>query len=431
MQITITHNTDTELVLNIHADTDTLKDSKVKALKNLSKDMKIAGFRPGKAPQSVVEKSVSQPLLQEEFLNLVINEAYFMAVQTEKLHVTSQPKVEVVKFVPFDTVEFKATVECITIKKLVDYKKLSTKKVQRPIDKTRIAEVIENMRTQLAVKKDIEREAQMGDQVWIDFHGKDTKGKDVKGAQGTNYPLLLGSNTFIPGFEEHVVGLSTGQSKNFTITFPKDYGVKALQAKKVTFDVSVVKVQSVEKPALDSDFFTKISPQISSKIELEKDIEKQLMIEADSAAERDFENALVAEIIAKSEIIIPENLIDEQCDIVLRDLQQNLLYRGQTMQEYLESVSMSAEEQKEKEARPEALRRLQAGILLNEIAENERVEVSREELDSRLNLLKQRYASDSEMLKQLESPTNRREIATQVLTEKTISLIKSYNVRKS
>jgi trigger factor len=426
-KITRTNTSDTEIKLDIIIDEATLEQAREHAIATLSKSVKITGFRAGKAPASLVEKSIDQNALADEFLNEAINHAYPEVVASEKLNPVARPIITVTKFVPFSTVEFSAIVTVIGNVKLADYKNLKAKRELVEPDKADIEQVLGNMQTQLAAKKDVKRAAKDKDQVWINFVGRDSKGEEVKGAKGDNYPLVLGSNTFIPGFEEHLVGTNAGDKKQFTITFPKDYGVKALQSKKVTFDCTVVKLQEVVAPELDAEFVKKVAPTLSTMDELKADIKTQLGYEAAEKADRAYENALVAELVVGSEVSLPKELVDEQAENVLRDLQQTVLYRGQTMEEYLQAVGMTVDEQREKEILPEAERRLKAGILLSEIADAEKLTVTEEEINNRAAVLKQRYASDAEMLKQLNDPKGKRELGSQILTEKTVAKIIGYN----
>jgi trigger factor len=423
---TRTNTSETEIKLEIVVNEATLVEAKKRALAKLSRSVKITGFREGKAPASLVEKSIDPNALADEFLNEAVNLAYPEVIVAEKINPVARPIVTITKVAPYTTVEFTAIVTVIGEVKLADYKNLKSKREVIAPDKADIEQVIGNMQTQLASKKDVERAAANKDQVWINFAGKDSKGEVVKGATGDNYPLVLGSNTFIPGFEEHLVGLKAGDDKEFTITFPGDYGVKALQSKKVTFACTVLKVQEVVMPELDAEFVKKVAPQHSTIAELREDIKTQLAYEADGKADRAYENALVGEIVAGSTVALPKELIDEQAENVKRELAQTIVYRGQTMEEYLQAVGMTAEEQNEKEVLPEAERRLKAGVLLSDIADAEKLDVSEEEINMRVTVLKQRYASDAEMLKQIDGQNGRRELGSQILTEKTVAKIISY-----
>jgi trigger factor len=427
LKITRTDESKTEITLTITVNAEILAVSKKHAIEKLGKDVKVTGFRAGNAPANLVEKAIEPSVLAEEFLNEAINHSYPEAIRLEKINPIAQPRVEVLKFVPYDMVEYKATISVLGDIKLADYKKLGVQKAITAVTKKDVQKVIDNMQVQLATRKDVDRAAKVEDQVWINFDGKDAKGVAVNGAKGDNYPLVLGSNTFIPGFEDHVLGMKTGEEKEFTITFPKDYGVKALQSKKVSFKVDVIKVQEIEKPAVDKEFVEKVAPGLTSVEDLHEDIKKQLQVEASSKDVHAYENAIVAELIEKSSVDLPDELINEQAENVLRELQQNIMYRGQTMQEYLDGIGMTADEQREKEVLPEAIRRLRAGILLSEVAEKEAVAVTPEELQDRIATLKERYASDAEMQKQLKDPNAQREIGAQLLTEKTLAKIVDYN----
>jgi trigger factor len=428
MQINKSFNSETEAVLTVSADNETLSPIKDSVLKHLRKHVKIQGFREGKAPLSMVEKNTNQETLHTEFLNEAINRLYSDAIRQENLRPVDNPQVSITKFVPFSNLEFQAVVQVVSDIKLADYTKIKKKKPEVSITADDIKEVIESLRLRLAEKKDVQRVAKSGDQVWIDFSGTDTKGEPVKGADGKDYPLALGSNTFIPGFEDNIVGLKAGDEKTFTLTFPKDYGVKALANKKVTFNVTVTKVQEVVKPAVDDNFAKQVGPFKSLK-DLKEDIKKQLKHERQHQVDRDFESELIMEVSSKSKLSVPETMIAEQVERLMQELQQNLMYRGQTIQEFLEAEGKTEESYKNEILKPQAEERVKAGLVLSEIAEKEHIDVTPEELDIRIQVLKGQYTDDS-MQQELDKPENRKDIASRILTEKTISKIVSYAVSK-
>ena len=284
---------------------------------------------------------------------------------------------------------------------------------------------MKDLQARAATRKDVERAAKRGDEVVIDFKGVDAKTKDpIAGADGTDYPLGLGSNTFIPGFEDEVIGMKTGESKDFEITFPEDYGVKALQKKKVVFTVTAKKVQELVEPAVDDAFAASIGP-FKTVAELKKDIRRELESQATQESERKFENDLMEAIAKKTKVEIPDALVDEEIDRIEQQERQNVLYRGQTWQEHLEEEGVTEEEHREKN-REGAELRVKAGLVLGEIAEAEKVHVTPEELEIRIQLLKGRYASDAQMQAELDKPENRRDILNRLMTEKTLDKLKTY-----
>lgn len=420
MKINRTNQSDTKIVLTITGTAPELQAAKGIAVAKLSPQVKLQGFRPGHAPAELVEKQINPNVLQEETLNEALNALYETAVRQEKIRPVANPKIELKKFVPYTDVEFTAEVDVIGSITLGGYTKLKAKKNTPSVTDADVDEVLTRLQTQMAEYKEVDRSAQIGDRAWINFEGVDAKGEPVQGAKGEDYPLALGSNTFIPGFEDNVIGMKKEDTKDFTIPFPKDYGVKALQGKKVTFTVTVTKVEETLQPSVDDDFAKKVGPFDSVKA-LKDDIKKQVITEREHQAERDYQDALVKELIETSSVSLPDAMLEEQIDIVDKEFRQNLVYRGQTFQEYLAASGMTEDEYKEKELRPAAEDRLKAGLLLSELADKEKVTITPEELEIRIQVLKGQYQSDEKMQAELEKPENRREVAARLLTEKTIA----------
>lgn len=426
MQITKNQSSDTKLTLTIKAEPSEILAAKSRALAKLGPKVKLLGFRAGKVPIELVEKNLDQNYLQTEVIDEALNELYINAVNQENIRPVAQPKVDLVKFVPYEELEFKAEVEVIGEVRVPDYKKLAVKREAVKVTKDDIDEVLERLRTQLAEHKEVAREAVLEDRAWIDFEGHDAKGQEVKGASGKEYPLLLGSKTFIPGFEDQVVGMKVGAEKEFTIPFPKDYGVKALQGKKVTFKVKLTKLEEVTKPKLDDALASKAGP-FKTMSELKEDIKKQLTLEKENQAQKAYEDALVKELAAKTKVALPTALVEEQINSVDQEFRQNLLYRSETFQEYLENSGQTEEEYRTKELRPVAEERLRAGLALSEVADAENITVTPEELEIRMQVLKGQYASDQKMQAELDKPAARKDVASRLLTEKTIAKLVDLN----
>jgi trigger factor len=424
MQLNKTKLSDTQVQLVISADASDLKPFKEAALRKLSKNIKLAGFRQGKAPLSLVEKNVDQQALQAEFLDKAMTDLYAEAATKKKINPVTRPEVTVKKFVPFTTLEFEVKTHIIGNIKLANYKLIKLAKPEASVTAADVNEVIESLKTRIAEKKEVKRAAKQNDQTWIDFKGIDEKGQPVNGADGKDYPLLLGSNTFIPGFEDNIVGMKQKDKKTFTLTFPKDYGVKALADKKVTFSVSLNKIEEVVKPKLDDDFAAKVGPFKSVK-ELKEDIEKQLMHERQHEVTRKYHDDLIKKIVDKSSVAIPEPLVRQQVTYLLDDLNKNLTYRGQSYEDYLKSENMSEDDHKNKVLSPQAELQVKTGLILNKIAEAESLEVSPEELEIRIQMLKGQY-KDAAMQSELDKPENRQDIASRILTEKVLHKLEQY-----
>jgi len=424
MQIKATNLTKTSLELVVSATEVELQPLKNQVLTHLKNSVKVPGFRAGHVPPEIVEKNIDPNTLQSEFLEHAIEQLYFSAAQTKALRPVSQPKISLTKFVPYKELEFKATVDIIGDIKLPDYKKIKLDKSAISITAKDVDEVIKSLQTRLADKKDVDRAAKSGDQVWIDFKGIDDKGLPVQGAEGKDYPLQLGSGNFIPGFEDNLIGLKANDEKTFELTFPKDYGVKALANRKVTFNVTVSKVQETAEPKVDDSFAAKAGP-FKTLAELKSDIKKQLTHERQHEADRNYESELVKKISDKATVDIPEALIDENIERLMQDLRQNLTYRGMTIQEYLDTEGMTEDEYKTKVVLPQATERVKASLVLSEIAEREKLDVTPEELEVRMQILKGQY-KDQAMQAELDKPEARRDIASRILTEKTLAKLTNY-----
>jgi trigger factor len=423
MHVTRESKTPTQTHLIITASADDLTPIKNHVLSHFRKNVKVPGFRPGKAPDSLLEKHVDQRALIDEFMEHALNDLYRHAVEQEKLRPVAQPQVAIKKFVPFTELEFEAEIETIGGIKVADYKAVKLSKKPVTVTAKDVNDVLANLQKRLAQRKDVNRAAKDGDEVVIDFAGRDQDGKPINGADGKDYPLVIGSKTFIPGFEDHVTGMKAGEEKEFTITFPKDYGVKALQDKKVTFNVTVKKVQELVEPKLDDDFAKQAGP-FKTVAELKADVKKQLTAEREREAQSNYENELIQKIVEKSSIEIPEVLINEQLQRLEDEEKRNLVYRGQTWQEHLDAEGVTEEQHRERQ-RPDAELRVKAGLVLSEIADKEQISVQQEELQIRIQMLKGQY-NDPAMLAELDKTENQQEIAAQLLTEKTIAKLVDY-----
>lgn len=424
MQVSRKDQSETNVQLTLTADEKVLAAAKQEALKHVAKNLKLQGFREGKAPMSLVEKSADPATLQSEFLDIAMNRMYGAALDEEKLRPVAQPKVTVKKFVPFTELELDVEVEVIGKIKLADYKKVKVEKPAVKVTAKEIDEVLASLRTREAEKKEVKRAAKDGDEITIDFKGTDAKtGDDIQGADGKAYPLVLGSNTFIPGFEPELIGLKAGDEKTFDITFPKDYGVAALQSRAVKFAVKVIAVKEVVEPKLDDEFAAKVGP-FKTVAELKEDVKKQLQTEKEYQADREFVDKLLTTLGEQSTVAIPPVLIDEQLERMEAEERQNIMYRGQTWQEHLDAEGVTADEHRER-MRPDAEMRVKAGLVLAEIAETEKIAVTPEELEVRMQLMKGQYP-DPQMQAELDKPENRRDIVSRMMSEKTIDKLKEY-----
>ncbi|HEY4964434.1 MAG TPA: trigger factor [Candidatus Saccharimonadales bacterium] len=412
----------------IVADADELELYKKHAVSANRKGVKIPGFRPGKAPDEMVEKFVDQEKLQNDFLNKAINELYLQSVDEQNLKVVNEPKIEITKFVPFTTLQFSVLVDVITKVDLPDYKNLKLKLEPMPVTKEQSDRTLQELRLRTAKFKEVDRAAKLEDQVEIDFEGKDFKTKQkLSQASGLDYKIILGSNSFIPGFEEQLVGLKAGASKTFDITFPKDYHEVSFKGRKLSFKVDVKMVTEVELPKLDDVFAASMGP--FKKIdEFKTELKRQLKEENDRQSQRRFEDQILNTIAEKTEVEIPDSLKQSEITKLEAEAKQNALYRGQSWSEFLETLDLD-EEGYRKQLDPIAVLRIKGGLAIGEIATKEKIEISASELDTRIAQLGDQY-TDPQMREELKDPNNRREILMRLLTEKVLDFLKT-QIKKS
>jgi len=418
MKHSFTKPSATQAELTVTLDAGDLAPLKKSALQKLAKQVKVSGFRPGKTPLNVAEKHLDPTVVQQEILENAVNQFYIEAMIASTLQPLDQPEISITKMVPDELIEFTAKVEIVPEITVADYTKIKKPLPKISIKAAEVDEVIERLQKQLATKKEVTREAKDGDEVILDFAGTDKDGQPVNGATGKDYPLTLGSKSFIDGFEENLIGLKAGDKKEFTLTFPKDYGHKVLANQKVTFAVTLKKVEELELPELTDEFAKKTGP-FETMADLKKDIKEELTRQQELTSRNELKNQILEEILAKSDVPVPAALVKDQAGMVRQDMLQNLAYRGMTIKDHLEAEGLTEEEWLEKEVTPIAEKRVATGLILSEIAKKEKIEVDEKEIHARLDEVKQGH-QDPKMKAQFDSPEAHRDISSRLATEKTL-----------
>jgi trigger factor len=427
MRVLRKDNSPTNITLTVSGEASDLEPIKKHVLGHLKNSVKVPGFREGKAPLEMVEKYLNQQRLLDEFMEHALNELYRRAIDQEQIRPLNTPNVQLKKFVPYTDLEFEAETEILGPIKLPSYKTIKLPKKKPEVTAKEISDVLKSLQSRMAERAETDRAAKTGDELIIDFVGTDKEGQKINGADGKDYPLLIGSNTFIPGFEENLLGAKAGEQKQFEVTFPKDYGVAALQNKKVDFKVDVKKIHELKEPKIDDEMAKKAGP-FKNLAELKADVKKQLLDEKKRQTEIDYQNELLKRISDKTQIEVPKGLVDEETSRMEEQEKQNLAYRGQTWQEHLAEEGVTEQQHRERH-KPEAAERVKVGLILSEIAETEGLKVTPEEVDLRLQILKGQY-QDQQMQAELDKPANRRDIEARLMTEKTLAKLTEYATSK-
>ena len=356
----------------------------------------------------MVAAQVDPILLNQETLENALSKSVAEAFLKEKVQAINRPEVDVKKFIPGTELEFTATTEIMPKVELGDYKKLGVKK--------EAAKTIDRILKNFAEKKKVEREAKNGDEVIIDFLGK-KDGVAFDGGKAEKFPLELGSKSFIPGFEEGLIGKKAGDELSLDLEFPKDYHAKDLAGAKVVFEVKIHEVRENVEPEINEEFLSKLG-DFKTKEEFEKQIEEDLKTQKQAEADEKFKDEIVKKLAEVSKVPVPEILLEDQKRSIEMDMQQNLMYdrMGKTREEWLE-----------KDVKEAAEMRVKSGLALAELSKVEKVKSDTKELDARIAQLKEQYGNSKEVQKQLSSDGVRRNLANQILTEKTIDLLVKFN----
>lgn len=428
MKTTVKHLSDTKVELTITLGEEELKAAEQVALTKLAKSMKVPGFRKGNIPASVAAKHADPELLGQQTLEDALSKGVAEAYLKEDIQALDRPAVEIKKFVPGKELEFTAEADILPKVTLGDYKKLKAEKAKVSVAAKDVDDIIERMRQGFAEKKEADRAAKDGDEVIIDFVGK----KDdvaFDGGTAQDYALTLGSNSFIPGFEEGIVGKKPGETFDLELEFPEDYHVADLKGAKVVFTTTLKKVNEIVLPEVNDEFAAKSGP-FKTVAELKDDIKRELTAQKEREAGEKLKDELVKQLIEVSTVPVPEILLKDQADSIERDMTQNLMYQGLTLEQYLENKGFESKEKwLETEVNDAAKSRVQAGLVLAELSKAEKIEATTQELDEHVALYKKQYANNPQMAAQFDQPEARRDIANRLLTEKTVERLVELNTK--
>ena len=428
MKTSVKYLSDTKVAVNVTLGVSELKDAELAALNELGKDIKVPGFRKGKVPVSVVSKNVNPNVLAQKTLESALSKAVADAFISEKLQALDRPEVEVKKFVPGSELEFTAESEVMPKIKIGDYKNLKSTAKKVSVTKKDISEITDRLKKGFASKKTVQRPAKLTDEVNIDFEGK-KDGIAFDGGKGEKYDLVLGSNSFIPGFEDGIIGKKTGETFDLKLTFPEDYHADNLKGAEVVFTTTINEIKEVVEPELNDELAAKAGP-FKTVEELEDDFKREITKQKETEAIEKLKDDLVAELVEKSTVPVPDVLLRDQMKLIEQDTNRNLMYRGMSIDDYIKSLKYKDKNDwLENEVRPIAEKRVKAGLLLAELSKVEKIEATENELLEKINQLGKQYPSE-DMRKHLKTPEVQRDVANRILTEKTVDRLVSLNSKK-
>ena len=391
-----------------------------KAAKRLSEDLKIEGFRPGKAPYFIVEQKVGLMKIYEEALDDIVSFFYQQAVLLEKLDVIGQPKIEIEKMEPGNPIVFKATAALLPKVKLGDYQSIKVKKNPIKIEAKDVDQAIEDLRKMQAKESLQDKPAETDDRLEVDF----TVSLDrvvIEGGVGKKYPIVIGEHTMIPGFEEQLIGLKAGEEKEFELAFPKEYQNAMVAGKKCEFKVKVLSVFQRELPEANDEWATTLGAK--DLADLKEKIRKNYEDEKTAHEEQRAEMELLNKIVEKSEFTeIPELLIDNEAHRMVHEFADSISYQGINFDDYLKSIKKSHDDL-EKDFRPKALERTKVSLIIREISAIEKIQVTDEEINKELDTISSQVDSE-EAKNNVRSDGYRQYVSSIIRNQKTIEKLK-------
>lgn len=415
---------DTRVEITVALDAEDLKPAIKKSLEKLAREVKIEGFRKGKAPVEVAKKFIPENDLNAEVVDHAVRSTVIEAFREAEKNPLALPSVNVTKYVPGELVEYTATADIVPEIKLGDYKKLGVKKDKVEVSEKDINNILDNLSSSFSEKKAVKRPAKKTDEVIIDFVGK-KDGKPFNGGSAKDYKLVLGSNTFIPGFEDGIIGHEPGDKFELKLTFPKDYGVKNLAGAKTVFEILLKQVNEVTKAKIDDGMAQKCGPFKNLK-ELKDDIKKNLTMQNEHKVNEKFKDDLLQALVKKSTVSAPEILVDDQFRMIKDDVTRNAASQGMSFEELLEANNQTPESW-EKEARKIAEERVKASLVLQALAVEKKIDVDDELVNAKITELRDVYKKSPDALKNLKNPNIKMDIKNRMIIEATLDYLVKEN----
>ena len=381
----------------------------------------IPGFRKGKAPRKMIEQMYGKGVFLEDAVNALIPEHYSKALGECELEIVSQPKIDLVQTEPGKALIFTAEVAVKPEVTLGEYKGVEVPKSEIEVTDEEVdAEVKKEQEKNSRTINVEDRAAQLNDIVTIDFEGS-VDGVPFDGGQATEYPLTLGSNTFIPGFEDQLVGAKVGDDVDVKVTFPEEYQAKELAGKEAIFKCAVKKIEAKELPELDDDFAKDVS-EFDTLAEYKEHVKTNLVEKKENEAKHAKEDAAVDKIIENAQMDIPEAMLETQCRQMLDDFSRRMQSQGLSMDQYFQFTVMTAEKMME-DMKPQALKRIQTRLVLEKVAEVENIQPTEEEVNEEISKMAEAYKMEADKLKELLGERELEQMKKDMAVQKAVTLV--------
>ena len=421
---------DSKIKLVVSLDKKDLLLSVEEAEKQLARDVRLEGFRPGKAPKDMVRKAIGEEKIREEALRLAVQSSLAKAMADEKLEIIDRVSFEIKENSP-EKLVYWATFLIFPELVLGEYEGLGIKRNAVAVSDEEVKNILDEVLKSRTIFNEIKRPAQMGDRVEVDFTIKDN-GTIIEGGKSENHPVVLGDGKFVPGFEEQLVGMEKGGTKHFSLKIPADYYQKTIAGKELDFEVAVKRVEDKTVPKLDDEFAKSLGNFHSLK-EAEASINQGLTLEKEMKERDRVRLAILEKVAATTEVKIPPELIENRLDAMLRDLDGELHQKGMELGLYLAHIKKTQDELR-REWRPKAELQAKMGLIARAIAKKEELSVGEEEVNQELQVVLQQYimsgqgGAGPEALQNIDPEGLKGKIRDTLLNEKVFEFLEKKNV---
>ena len=425
MSYTVEKLEKSEVRFSFDVDAETFEKAVAAAYNKTKHKYAVPGFRKGHVPRKVIEGMYGKEVFFEDAMDIVIPEEYSAALDKEHdIEPVAQPELESFDFKEDGGVTFVLKAAVRPDVKLGKYKGLA---LERKVDKVtakQVDEEVENAREKQARLIDVDTAAKKGDIVNIDFVGS-VDGVKFDGGSAEGYDLTLGSGSFIPGFEDQLIGTKKGEKKDVKVTFPEDYHAEELKGKEAVFECTVNAVKKKELPALDDDFAKEIS-EFDTLAEYKADVKNKLMKDAEMRADREYEDAIVQAVVDGAEVEIPQAMIDQEAEDMAKEFEYRLSYQGIKLADYLGYVGLTREQLLD-EYKEQAAKSVKTRLVMEEIVKKEEMKFEQEELDAKLAEMAERSGQDVDTFKKGLGKEHYDYLANQILSDKLLAMLREQN----
>ena len=424
MKVELIKQEGNKVSFKLTVDHDKFEYAVVKAYNKNKGKFNIPGFRKGKAPRKIIETNYGKGVFYNDAIDIVFPEVYPAAIDELKIEPIEVPSIDVEEISKDNGLVLLVDVEVKPEFQLGEYKGVEVEKVEETVNEDVVNAKLEEMREKNSRLVSVEREIANGDTANIDFEGFDGE-VAFEGGKGEKYDLVIGSGSFIPGFEEQLVGKKAGEEVEVNVTFPEEYHAENLAGKPVVFKVKVNEVKVKELPELNDEFAADTT-EFNTLAELRADVTAKAEEESKEAAKNELRNRVIEKVVANTEVEVPEAMVKHEIDNQLMELNYQLQYQGFGMEQFLQMTGKTMDEFKAEftaSRREEALRNVKTSLVIEAIAKAENVEVSEEEVNSEVQKMADAYKMTVEQVKEALRPNDLKDMEGQLKIRKTIDLL--------